>query len=94
MPTEQQYDEVIAPMLADVAKRCSELGMSLIARVEWAPDEVGITQIGISKGTGVGQVLTQLAAHSKGNIDALCFNAMRRFNCDQSVILRQYQQKK
>lgn len=91
MATEQEYDEIIAPMLADVAKRCSELGMSLIARVEWEPDEVGITQIGIDKNSGVGQQLTQIAAHSKGNIDALCVNALRRFDCSQSVVLHDYQ---
>src|SRR5690554_1481194 len=46
MGTEQEYDEIIAPMLLEVARKVSELGMSLIARVEWEPGESGITQIG------------------------------------------------
>lgn len=91
MATEQEYDDVIAPMLREVAQRCSELGMSLVARVEWAPDEVGITQIGFDQNTGVGQKLTQLAAHSRGNIDALCINAMRQFDCSQSMVLGRLQ---
>lgn len=47
MATEQEYDEIIAPMLADVAKRCKELGMSITARVAYSHGEAGITRFGV-----------------------------------------------
>ncbi len=86
--TEKEYDEIIAPMLLEVAAKCQALGMNLIARVEWEPDEAGITQIGIGPDSGIAQKLTQLAAHSRGNIDFLCIQAIKRFDCSQSVVLR------
>lgn len=90
MATEQEYDEIIAPLLAKVAKRCDDLGMSLIARVEWKPDEAGVTQIGIGKESGIGQRLTHLAAHSRGNIDTLCIEAIKRFDVSQSIVLQRF----
>ena len=86
MATEQEYDEIIAPMLADVAKRCDELGMSLIARVEWEPDEAGITQIGIGDDAGIGQKLAQLAVHCRGNFDSLYISAAHRFDMSQTMV--------
>lgn len=88
MATETEYDEIIAPMLAEVAAKCKELGMSIIARVEWEPDEAGITQIGIGPETGIGQKLTQLAAHSRGNLDLLCMEAVKRFDVSQTIVGR------
>ncbi|UWQ29925.1 hypothetical protein [Leisingera sp. M523] len=85
MATEQEYDEIIAPMLAEVASRCKELGMDLIARVEWEPGESGITQIGIGGSSGIGQKMTQLAAHCHGNFDLLCIEAGKRFDLSQTV---------
>lgn len=85
--TERQYDEIIAPMLLAVAKRCEELGMSIVARVEWAPGESGITQNGID-GASIDQKLTHLAAHSHGNIDGMLIAAIKNFDCSQSVMLR------
>lgn len=86
MATEQEYDEIIAPMLLAVANRCKELGMSIIARVEWEPEESGITQSGIDDAT-IGQKLTQLAAHCGGNFDALAILARRKFDCSNSIVL-------
>jgi len=86
MATEQEYDDIIAPMLADVAKRCQELGMNLIARVEWEPGESGITKIGIGSDAGIGQKLTELAAHSHGNLDTIVIEAIRRYDCSQTIV--------
>ena len=88
--TEQEYDEIIAPMLADIANRVNDLGGSMIARVEWEKDESGITQTGIGDDSGVGQRMTQLAAHSRGNIDTLCMAVLKRFNCEQSMFLHAF----
>jgi hypothetical protein len=84
--SEQEYDEIVAPMLHDVAERCRELGMTLIARVEWEPDSYGITQV-VPEDAGIGQKMTQLAAHCRGNIDLFCMEAMKRFDCSQSAVL-------
>ena len=88
--TEEEYDTIIAPMLADVANRVQELGGSIVARVEWAKDEGGITYLGVDGGSGVTQQLTALAALSRGNIDAMMMEAMKRFDCSQSMFLHQY----
>ena len=89
MSTEQEYDDIIAPMLADVAKKCAELGMSLIARVEWEPGESGITQIGTM--TSAGQSLTQIAAHSHGNVDSMCLHLIKTRDVSASIFLHSYQ---
>jgi hypothetical protein len=91
MTTEKQYDEVIAPMLQAVANRCAELGMDLIARVEWEPGESGITQINIGPKSGVGQKMTQLAAHAHGNVDLFCIEMIKRFDVSQSIFLARHQ---
>ncbi len=86
MATEQEYDDIIVPMLAEVAQRCDDLGMSLIARVEWSPDEAGITQIGIGDEAGIGQKLAQLAVHCRGNFDSLYISAAKRFDMSQTMV--------
>lgn len=89
MATEQEYDEIIAPMLADIAKKADELGMSLLARVEWQPGESGITQIGPMD--SIGQKMTQYAAHSHGNIDKMLLSLVRSgVDCSQSLFLHRY----
>lgn len=85
MATEQEYDDIIAPMLADVANRCKELGMNMVARVEWEPDEIGITQIGIGDDAGFGQKMAQLACHSRGNLDLFLIECRKRFDLYQTV---------
>lgn len=86
--TEKEYDEVVAPMLLSVAHKCEEMGMSLVARVSWG-DGAGTTQIG---DMDTAQRLTQIAAHSGGNIDALLIQALREFDCSRSAILHQFTQ--
>jgi hypothetical protein len=88
MATEAEYDEIIAPMLAEVAEKCRELGMSIVARVEWEPGETGITQLGIGPESGIGQKMTQLAAHSHGNFDLFCIEAIKRFDVSQTIVGR------
>lgn len=90
MATEKEYDEVIAPMLLAVARRCEELGMSLVARVEWEPECSGITQINVAN-AGIGQKLTQIAAHADGNFDALSVLAIKHFDCSKSAVLARLQ---
>lgn len=86
--TEQEYDEQIAPALAEIANKVAALGGSMVARVEWQKDEAGITCCGISDACGVGQHLTRMAAHSRGNIDQLFIWVGRQFDLSQTIIGR------
>ena len=89
--SEQAYDEVIAPALLELAKKCEELGLAFVARVDW-DSGYGVTQKNVEH-ADIGMKLTHLAAHSKGNIDLLCMEALRRFDCSQSAFLRLHQQR-
>ena len=92
MATEKEYDDIIAPMLAAVALRCQELGMSIVARVEWEPGEGGTTAIGNGPEASVAQRLAYIAAQANGNIDTVCIEAMKRFDCSQSLVLHRFRQ--
>ena len=85
MATEKEYDEIIEPMLLDVANKCKELGMSIIARVEWEPGESGITQV--EPKFSAGQKLVFYAAHSQGNVDKMCLSLQKNEDCRQSIFL-------
>lgn len=85
-------EEIDAPMLLEVARECEELGISLIARVEWEPGESGITQTGSTSFHSIGQYLTQIAAHSHGNIDKLCLTLLKNRDVSQSIFLASYAQ--
>jgi len=85
--TEQDYDEIIAPMLLEVAKKVNELNGNIVARVEWEPGEGGITLDGDMKNAGIAQYMTFLAAMSKGNIDSMLINLIKEKDVSQSVFL-------
>jgi hypothetical protein len=89
MATEREYDEVVAPMLREVARLCQEHGLSLVARVEWASGDGGITQV-TAAGASPAHRLTQLAAHACGNFDALAMSALKHFDCSQSAFLARF----
>lgn len=92
MATEKEYDEFIGPMLTDLAKKASDLGMSFVARVEWAPDEGETTHAG--RVTSATQVLTQYAALSRGNVDAMLLHLIKSgVDCSQSAFLFGYADK-
>ncbi|WP_209020919.1 hypothetical protein, partial [Shinella sumterensis] len=83
---------IIGPMLTDLAKKASDLGMSLVARVEWAPDEGETTHAGHV--TSATQVLTQHAALSRGNVDAMLLHLINSgVDCSQSAFLYSYASK-
>jgi hypothetical protein len=86
--TEQEYDDLIAPKLAEIAGMVKDMGGSLVCRVEWEPGESGITQIGPM--TSAGQWMTQHAAHAHGNIDAMLINLIKRHDVSQSMFLHTY----
>ena len=90
MATEQEYDEILAPMLAEVAQKSADLGMSFVARVEWEPGEAGITQIG-PQDISIGQRMAWFAVHSQGNIDKMILSMQRAgIDFSQSIYLHQF----
>lgn len=88
--TEQEYDEIIAPMLLDVAKKVKELDGNIVARVEWAPDQAAITADGNMKTAGIAQYMTYVAAMSRGNIDGMLLALIRDKDVSQSIFLHSH----
>lgn len=67
--------------------------MHIVAHVEFYPGDHGVTQH-VPDGASVTIQMTQLAARSHGNFDALAFNMLRRFDCKASLILHKYGEEK
>lgn len=67
---ESVYDKEIAPQLFALSKRCEDLGMSLVAQVEWAPTEAGST-FALAEGSSFAIRLVKLACEVRGNVDGL-----------------------
>lgn len=86
---EKQYDEIIAPMLKEVALKCEELGMAMVSRVEWKPGEAGITQIG-DNNWSASQKLAHRACLARGNVDSLCMSLLKEPGADSSMFLRNF----
>lgn len=86
--TEQEYDEQIAPLLLEIANKVDSLGGSIVCRVEWGPDQAGITTLGVTKDSGAGKQLATLAALCQGNFDQLYFSSIKHFDMSQSVVAR------
>lgn len=83
--TEQEYDEQIAPVLLDLATKVGNLGGSMVARVEWAPNEGGTTRGGDWK-SSVSMKLAYLGAMCNGNLDKLVFSAEKYADTSQTII--------
>lgn len=73
---EEFYDDEIAPVLGDLAKRCQENGLSFLAVVEWAPGETGRT-FSQSPPAGLGIMSANIAAQANGNADSLIMALMK-----------------
>lgn len=74
---ERFYDEEIAPALAELAKRCSDKGMSFVASVEYAPGDSGST-VSLTEDHGNGIHMTAFASRCNSNVDALFMSIIRR----------------
>ena len=87
--SEQSYDDEIAPKLREVVERCKQLGIHMVAHVEWVDGGSGITQY-VPDGASVQLRMTQLAAHAHGNFDSLGISMLRNFDCKASMILHRF----
>lgn len=88
--TEEEYDTLIAPALADLAKKIRELGGSIVARVEWDTDGAGITCARRAGKISAAQRMTELSALSRGNFDAVCIELLKEVDCTGSMFLRPF----
>jgi hypothetical protein len=75
---ESFYDEHIAPKLLEISDLCKENGMSMVCKVEWAPDEGGRTVV-MQEDAGTGMKVAYFAAKAGSNVDAL-FIAIERLS--------------
>lgn len=90
---ERAYDDEIAPALLKVVERCKELGIHMVAHVEWWPGETGITQH-VPAGASVQLRMTQMSAHAHGNFDALGISMLRSdIDCTASTFLNRFTEK-
>ena len=73
---ERLYDEQIAPELLRLAKLCQENGLSIIAQVEWAPDQTARTAA-LAADSSFHMKLMHYTSQVRGNVDQLFFTLAR-----------------
>lgn len=91
--SEEAYDEQIAPMLLEIAKKSEELGMTFVASVEWETGETGSTAVGDFSKAGPAQFMTLCAARSNGNFDAVGLAMLKKYDCSASMFLERVNKK-
>ena len=86
--TEQFYDEEIAPVLLELAKKCDEKSISLISAVEFAPNDIGGTY-NIKK-PGIEMKVAYLGCRCLGNVDNLIMSLLKdaKKNGHNSIYLK------
>lgn len=77
MTNEEFYDNEIAPVLAELAKKCGEREMGFLSAVGLGPESIATTSLLFSD-SGIAMTLASLAIHAKGNVDELFF-ALKRY---------------
>lgn len=73
---EALYDAEIAPALLAIGQRCQELGIPLVAAVEYAPGEVGQTHY-MPENACIAMQIAHRGAASRGNFDGVCISLLR-----------------
>lgn len=90
MADESDFDELIHPALRSIADQCDDLGMNMLALVEWEPNQANLIQQLSEWTPGPAFRLPQLMAHANGDIDAFLTEVCRRFDTSKSAYLRQF----
>jgi len=70
------YDEEIAPVLLGLVQRCQELGIPMVAAVEYKPTEVGHTFF-VPDNACIALQVAHRGAASHGNFDGVCISLLR-----------------
>ncbi len=78
MNKEQFYDEQIAPVLADLGKKCLDNGLSFFASVQYGPgiENSGTTRV-IQADASLRTVMINLLDNTAPNVDAYMIGLMR-----------------
>jgi len=71
------YDDEIAPVLADLCRKCEERGIPFVATVEYASEAYGTTAA-FPKERGLAIEWAYIAARSNGNADVLIGHLVRQ----------------
>lgn len=88
--TEEWYDDVIAPKLAEVAALCQAQGCALVAVVEYAPEKRGSTLL-TPPGSGTAMVLLRHLDKCGDNIDGFLLGILRSdIDVSRSVFLSRW----
>lgn len=80
---EDWYGSEIAPKLLELADRCRERGMAMVATVEYEPGKRGST-MAMPDGAGLAMQMMRLCANAGENVDGYMI-ALRKF-CDANGI--------
>lgn len=86
------YDSEIAPVLADLAKRCSEKGMAFVSVVEYRPGSHAGTYL-LGENAGLSLQMIGLCARTAPNIDSYVMQLARYcrskgINIDASFVMK------
>ena len=88
--SEKFYDEIVAPKLAEIAKLCTDDGMSFVACVEF--DGILAETSQMAEGYTFASVLVESAIRARGNVDALAIAAycwaLINGGIENSIVLR------
>ena len=76
---ETYYDEEIAPALLELANKCKEAGLSFVAVVEYAPDELARTRM-LQQDAGLKITMVEHCAHTAPNMDGYVMGLARYCN--------------
>lgn len=66
------YDCEVAPALMELAKKCQDHGLSMVAMAEWEPGQTGRTAA-LTAEAGIGIRIAEAAMQARGNVDSLIF---------------------
>lgn len=80
------YDNEIAPALLALAKKCKEVGISIVASVEYEPGKLALTKGGLPQ--SVKQDIVFHAAACDGNVDGMLIALVRKYGPGNSLYLR------
>ena len=80
---EQWYDKEIAPSLMELAARCKERGMSLVAVVEYEHGERGATYQ-LTEGAGLAMRMLRMCGQAGDNVDAYMIG-LTRYCADKGI---------
>jgi hypothetical protein len=92
LTNEEFYDKEVAPVLADLARKCNARNMSFVTAIEFEPDDTALTLM-MGPDPGLAITMMYMCAKAGVNIDAYLIGLIRHartknINMDQSAFLK------